>query len=232
VLTGAGVSAESGIPTFREAQSGLWARYNPEDLATPRAFQRNPQLVWEWYGWRRQMVLQAEPNPAHLALAELERSVPHFTLITQNVDNLHQRAGSRNVLQLHGSIVRARCTARETLFETWEETAEIPPRCPECGAYLRPDVVWFGEPLPEPVLTQAWEEAGRCNLLLVVGTSALVHPAASLPLAALRAGATVVEINPDTTPLSSMVHYVLRGPAGQILPSLVQKSFPNPKTVA
>ncbi len=223
-MTGAGVSAESGIPTFREAQTGLWAQYDPEELATPQAFRRNPRLVWEWYEWRRQLCAQAEPNPAHTALAHLEQIVPHFCLITQNIDGLHRRAGSRNLLELHGNVHRVRCWEEGTPFD-WPEQAgrdgDLPPRCPHCAAYLRPDVVWFGESLPEEVLTQAWQEAGRCDVMLVIGTSALVQPAASLPLVALRAGATVVEINPSETPLTPVVPFSLHGPAGEILPVLV-----------
>ena len=148
VLTGAGVSAESNIPTFREAQTGLWSKYSPEELATPQAFQRNPKLVWEWYAWRRELVAQATPNPGHLALAELEQRVPKFSLITQNVDGLHRRTGSRNVIELHGNINRTKCFDEGDIIDSWPPTAELPPRCPRCGGYLRPDVVWFGETLP------------------------------------------------------------------------------------
>jgi NAD-dependent deacetylase len=223
VLTGAGVSAESGIPTFREAQTGLWAQYEASELATPQAFQRNPRLVWDWYAWRRQLVSEADPNPAHYAIAEIETLFSHFVLITQNVDRMHQRAGSCNVLELHGNVLQVRCYDQGTVFDQWEEGETLPPKCPDCGAYLRPNVVWFGESLPEEVLTQAWEEAGQCDLMLVVGTSALVQPAASLPLVALRTGAIVAEINPSSTPLTSQVHFVLRGPAGEILPLLVER---------
>jgi NAD-dependent deacetylase len=225
-LTGAGVSAESGIPTFREAQTGLWARYDPQELATPQAFRRDPRLVWEWYTWRRGLVLQADPNPAHYALARLEQHFPDFVLITQNIDGLHRRAGSRNILELHGTVTRVRCSQEGTVFP-WPELGdnddkvELPPLCPDCGAHLRPNVVWFGESLPEDVLTRAWEEAGRCDLMLVVGTSALVQPAASLPLVSLRAGATLVEINPQETPLTHVVDFSLRGPAGDVLPALL-----------
>ncbi len=223
VLTGAGISAESGVPTFREAQTGLWAKYNPEELATPQAFRRNPKLVWEWYGWRRELVAQAKPNPGHLALAELEQRVPNFTLITQNVDGLHRRAGSRNVVELHGNIQRTICFEERQVIESWEETDQAPPRCPRCGALLRPDVVWFGESLPQSALAAAFEAAEKSDLFFAIGTSALVQPAASLPLIALEQGATLVEINPDETVLSHRMTYSLRGPAGQLLPALLKK---------
>jgi NAD-dependent deacetylase len=215
-------SAESGVPTFREAQTGLWAKYNPEELATPQAFQRNPRLVWEWYEWRRELVAQAEPNPGHLALAELEQRIPLLTLITQNVDGLHQRAGSQNIVELHGNIHRTICFEERTVVDAWPETAEVPPRCPRCGGLMRPDVVWFGESLPQEALVIAFMAAEQCDLFLSIGTSALVQPAASLPLVALEQGTAVVEINPDTTPLTPRVTHVLRGPAGQVLPTLVK----------
>lgn len=224
-LTGAGISAESHIPTFREAQTGLWARYSPEELATPQAFRRNPRLVWEWYAWRRELVAQAQPNPGHLALAELEQRLPKFTLITQNVDGLHQRAGSRHVIELHGNINRTKCFAEETLIDTWPPTPEVPPRCPHCGGYLRPDVVWFGEMLPPQTLQAAFEAARQADLFFSIGTSALVQPAASLPHEALRRGVTVVEINPDETPLTRQASYALPGPAGQILPELLKRLY-------
>src|SRR5208283_2934842 len=167
VLTGAGVSAESGVPTFRDAQTGLWANFKPEELATPRAFRRNPRLVWEWYAWRRQRVADVQPNPAHHALAEMEKLFPHFALITQNVDGLHQRAGSRSVVELHGNIGRVKCSREGTLVGQWE-TAHAVPRCARCGAPLRPDVVWFEESLPELALSAAEDAARRCRVLLVV----------------------------------------------------------------
>jgi NAD-dependent deacetylase len=222
VLTGAGVSAESGVPTFRDAQTGLWAKYSPEELATPEAFRRNPKLVWEWYAWRRELVAQAQPNPGHLALGELEQLAPQFTLITQNVDSLHQRAGSRSVVELHGSLSRIICSAERRVVEAWAETGELPPRCPQCGSYLRPDVVWFGETLPQQALEAALEAAALADVFISVGTSALVQPAASLPVIALEHNAAVVEINPERTPLTRHVTYALQGPAGQILPALVK----------
>lgn len=221
VLTGAGVSAESGVPTFRDAQTGLWAKYNPEDLATPRAFRRNPRLVWEWYAWRRELVAQAKPNPAHLALAEMEKLFPQFHLITQNVDGLHQRAGSRKVIELHGNITRTKCFNEGTIIATWPDTGEVPPKCPNCGGLLRPDVVWFEEPLPETEMDQAVQASMTCDIFLSIGTSSLVYPAASLPFTALRSGATVIEINPQPTPFTDKAHFVLNGAAGVVLPKLL-----------
>jgi len=229
-LTGAGISAESGIPTFREAQTGLWARYRPEELATPRAFRRDPRLVWEWYTWRRELVAKAAPNPGHLALAELERRLPSFILVTQNVDGLHQRAGSgcrSAIIELHGNIQRVKCFEENQLVENWEETSEIPPHCPRCGGALRPDVVWFGEALPAGALQTAWEAARASQIFLSVGTSALIEPAASLPHVALQSGSTLVEVNPNPTPLTSRAAYVLAGPAGQVLPALVEAAWPG-----
>jgi len=226
VLTGAGISAESGVPTFRDAQKGLWARYNPEDLATPEAFLRNPPLVWEWYAWRRKLVNDVAPNPGHLALAEMELHVPKLTLITQNVDGLHQRAGSRKVIELHGNIARTTCFDERTVIESWEDTGEVPPRCPRCGGMLRPDVVWFGEPLPQHALEEAMQAARACDLFFSIGTSAVVQPAASLPYEALRRGTVTVEINPEVTPLTPRVTYALHGQAGVLLPALVQAAWP------
>ncbi|WP_047866001.1 SIR2 family NAD-dependent protein deacylase [Rubrobacter aplysinae] len=220
VLTGAGISAESGVPTFRDAQTGLWEHYRPEDLATPEAFDRDPGLVWRWYAWRRELVGGVEPNAGHRALAELESLVPRFTLATQNVDGLHRRAGSHNVLELHGDISRTICS-RERLTRDPEGLEGEPPSCPECGAYLRPDVVWFGEALPVEAFETAQEEARESDLFLSVGTSSLVQPAASLPQAALSGGATVVEVNPEPTPLTPHADYTLRSPAGEALSALV-----------
>jgi NAD-dependent deacetylase len=222
VLTGAGVSAESGVPTFRDAQTGLWATFDPLELATPAAFARDPRRVWDWYAMRREMVGRVAPNPAHVALADLERQVPEFLLVTQNVDGLHQRAGSVRVVELHGNITRVRCSREGTPVAQWNDTdAAEPPRCAACGAYLRPDVVWFEEMLPVDALTAAEEAANRCDVLLVAGTSAGVYPAAALPMLARRRGALVVEVNTETTPLSAQADYALRGPAGVVLPALV-----------
>ena len=222
VLTGSGISAESGVPTFRDAQTGLWSKFKPEELATRGAFQRNPKLVWEWYAWRRELVAQAEPNPGHLALVELERRVSGFTLITQNVDGLHQRAGSRDVVELHGNITRVKCFEEDLVVPTWRETDETPPLCPRCGGRLRPDVVWFGEMLPADAIDRAVAASQSCNVFLSIGTSTLVHPAAALPFEALQHKAVVVEINPCSTPLTTRARYALRGTAGQVLPHLLQ----------
>ncbi len=226
VLTGAGISAESGVPTFR-GEGGLWRSYRPEELATPQAFRRDPELVWQWYDWRRELISACQPNAAHVTLAEMERAAeagaagPDLLLITQNVDGLHRLAGSRNVLELHGNIWRQRCTrgCRPPWTDRRVPLPEIPPRCPECGALVRPDVVWFGESLPGSVLERALAAVRRCQLMLVVGTSALVQPAASLPLLALDAGAHVIEINPQPTPLSETVREVIRQPAAVALPT-------------
>ncbi|HEX8013510.1 MAG TPA: NAD-dependent deacylase [Casimicrobiaceae bacterium] len=220
-LTGAGISAESGLATFRDALDGLWARFDPRELATPSAFARNPKLVWDWYAWRRERVAQAQPNPGHLALAALERRVPDFLLITQNVDGLHQRAGSRKVVELHGNITRVKCSREGTIVERWEAPSGEVPRCAHCGALLRPDVVWFEELLPEAALASAEDAARRCAVLIVAGTSAEVYPAAALPALARASGAIVVEVNPNETPLSATADYVLRGASGMVLPALL-----------
>jgi NAD-dependent deacetylase len=223
ILTGSGISAESGIPTFREAQTGLWAQYDPLELATPSAFQKNPGLVWEWYAWRRGLVTAAEPNPGHLALVTFERKIPDFTLITQNVDGLHQRAGHRQVIELHGNILRTRCSIDGQVVDEWPVKGDNPPHCPHCGGLLRPDVVWFGETLPPQALQQAIQAAEVCQVFISIGTSAVVEPAASLPFIALRSGADVVEVNPQPTQLTAYAAYVLSGPAGEVLPDLIQQ---------
>lgn len=227
VLTGAGVSAESGIPTFRDSQNSLWAKYRPEELASPAAFQRDPRLVWEWYDWRLQLVNQASPNPAHAALAEMEARIPDFRLITQNVDGLHQRAGSQNVVELHGSLRRARCTQEQCTFEHSSLIEDQLPTCSNCGALLRPDVVWFGETLPAAALAAAVEAAHSCEVFFSVGTSGMVEPAASLPYEALRRGAVVVEVNPLPTPLAVYTPYSFAAPAGVFLPELVRAVWPD-----
>ncbi len=222
VLTGAGVSAESGLPTFRGA-GGLWRGRDPMSLATPEAFAADPQLVWEFYNWRRGLVAQAEPNPAHLALAELARRVPRLSLITQNVDRLHQRAGSPAVIELHGNLAEVRCTRCERTTDRGTEPLPPLPSCDACGGLLRPAVVWFGEALP----ALAWQAAERAvldaDLLLIVGTSALVYPAASLTHTARLANHPqfVIEINLEPTPASDSVDIGLYGPAGTLLPKLL-----------
>jgi len=219
VLTGAGVSAESGVPVFRGPQ-GLWRQFRPEELATPQAFARDPKLVWEWYDWRRQLVARCRPNPAHLTLARMEQVLPEMTLVTQNVDGLHQRAGSHHVLELHGNIWRTRCVQEGTATSLADvPLPEIPPRC-RCGALLRPDVVWFGESLDPRILQTAMEAASRAEVMLVVGTSAAVYPAAQLPIVALENGAYVIEVNPETTSLSPLAHERWAEPAGKGLPRL------------
>ncbi|NPA32319.1 MAG: NAD-dependent deacylase [Aquificae bacterium] len=201
-LTGAGISAESGIPTFR-GKDGLWKRFKPEELATPEAFFRNPKLVWEWYDYRRQLIAKAEPNEGHRILARMEREFPNFYLITQNVDGLHQRAGSRKVIELHGNIWKVRCTeCGKEDYDYRVPLPEIPPRCDACGGLLRPGVVWFGESLPPDALMKAEKLARDADVFLVVGTSGVVYPAAELPYIAKEFGATVIEVNPEQTPIS------------------------------
>lgn len=222
VLTGAGISAESGIPTFRDALTGLWSKFSPEELATPEAFERDPETVWSWYEWRRQLIRQAQPNAGHLALVELARRVPCLTLVTQNVDGLHQRAGSAGVLEYHGNILRDRCTIEQIIAERSEDARTGLPRCAACGGLLRPDVVWFGEAIPLGPMTLAGAAAEDCDVFLSVGTSSLVYPAAGLAEVALRRRATVIEINPNATDLSPHADLVLAGPSGQVLPALLQ----------
>ena len=219
-FTGAGISAESGLSTFRDKQTGLWAKYKPEDLATPQAFRRNPRMVWEWYEWRRSFVAEAQPNPGHHALAQIETARPGFFLATQNVDGLHVRAGSRNLVELHGNIRRTVCFEHRHPAESWAPVDEPPPRCAACGSLLRPDVVWFGEALPAGAMKRAQEEAMQCDLFLSIGTSTMVYPAAELPFIAGSNGAMVVEINPDLTPLSKNADFTLRAKAGEALPAL------------
>ena len=223
-LTGAGISAESGVPTFREAQTGLWAQYDPTDLATPEAYARDPATMWSWYCWRRNKVLSVEPNAGHHALVALQAMVPELLVATQNVDQLHQRAGSQTVIELHGTIMRARCFARGHMADAWPEpdTPE-PPLCPICSSPLRPDVVWFGESLPPEAIQRAWQAASRCDVLLSIGTSSVVYPAAGIAEVALQHGACVIEVNPDETPLSQSASFVLRGPAGEVLPRVVEQ---------
>ena len=221
VLTGAGISAESGIPTFRDALTGLWEKFRPEDLATPEAFERDPKFVWDWYEFRRELLRKAEPNPGHYALAGLAHLVPKLTLVTQNVDGLHQRAGSGGVLEYHGNILRDRCTIEQVVAARSRDSHHGLPRCAACGGLLRPDVVWFGEAIPAGTMLAAAEAAADCDVFLSVGTSSLVYPAAGLAEAVLRAGATVIEINPGRTPLSQAADIALAGPSGVLLPRVV-----------
>jgi NAD-dependent deacetylase len=222
VLTGAGISAESGVPTFRDAQTGIWAKFRAEDLATPEAFHRNPSQVWQWYEWRRGLVREAEPNAGHRALVTLATLVPRLTLVTQNVDGLHQRAGSSGVIEYHGNILRDRCTVEGVIADRAPHLTSGLPECARCGGLLRPDVVWFGEAIPAPALLAAEQAAIDCDAFFSIGTSALVYPAAALAERALRSGATVIEINPAPTDLSPLADHVLRGPSGTLLPRLVE----------
>jgi len=220
VLTGAGVSAESGVPTFRDAQEGLWARYRAEDLATPEAFLADPALVWRWYRWRRGIVAGVEPNPGHHALATLAALVPRLTLVTQNVDNLHQRAGSTDVIEFHGNIFDDRCFADGTL-QAGDDTLDVP-LCQDCGSPLRPGVVWFGEAIPERALDVSCAAAADCDVFLSVGTSSAVYPAAGLADIARESDAMLVEINPNPTPQASRFDFALAGKSGLVLPELIE----------
>ncbi len=222
VMTGSGASAESGVPTFREAQTGLWARFRPEELATPEAFMANPERVWNWYAWRRELVARAEPNAGHYALAAMERHYDEFALITQNVDGLHQRAGSRDPIEFHGNIDRTLCFDERKPVTDWEHQEDVPPRCPDCGAWLRPGVVWFGEAIPPEALRRSQAACAEADVFFSVGTSSLVYPAADLAETALRAGAVVVEVNVNDTPLSSLADYCLKGPSGDVLPAIAR----------
>ncbi|MBM3129122.1 MAG: NAD-dependent deacylase [Chloroflexi bacterium] len=224
-LTGAGVSAESGVPTFRDAQTGLWAKYDPTQLATAGAFARDPKLVWEWYEWRRAQRRDTQPNAGHFALAAMAKLFPAFVIVTQNIDGLHQRAGSPDVIELHGNLQRNRCSHENVIIDRAQARTRNDGllACPRCGAYLRPDVVWFGETLPRDALERAFAETTRCDALFTIGTSGIVEPAASLPRYAKRAGACVVEINPEETPLSAIADVVVRGKSGEVLPEIVER---------
>jgi len=238
VFTGAGVSAESGVPTFRDDLTGLWARFDAQQLATPEAFEADPDLVWGWYEWRRARVRQARPNPGHHAIADLERLVDETVVVTQNVDDLHERAGSAAPIHLHGSLFAPRCSAdaSHALPESGSETEPDlgdgsripPPRCLDCGAPGRPGVVWFGEALPEAGLADAIEAAFGCDVLLTVGTSGVVYPAADIPRVTERAGGAVIQVNPQPTPLDGICTVNLRGTAAAILPALVAAARARP----
>lgn len=224
VLTGAGISAESGVPTFR-GEEGLWKKFRPEELANFDAFIRNPKLVWEWYRYRRKLIHEVKPNPGHHALVDLERVARDFTLVTQNIDNLHRRAGSKSVVELHGNIERAYCIeCGEAAAGTEMENLSGVPKCRMCNGIVRPDVVWFGENLPVEAFSKAEAAARRCELFFSIGTSAVVYPAASLPFTALNSGAYVVEINRESTDLSSRANETLFGNAGEILPDLLSQA--------
>lgn len=219
VFTGAGISAESGIPTFR-GKDGLWQKYRAEELATPFAFESDPKKVWEWYDWRRQLIKKANPNSAHIVMAEMEKYYTNFNIITQNVDGLHRRAGNANVIELHGNIWRAKCIKEDRTFDFYDvPLREIPPRC-KCGSLIRPDVVWFGEAMPIKEVKRAFSLVEECEVMLVVGTSALVQPAANLPFIAKTNNALIIEINIDPTPVSNIADVSLFGKAGKIVPEI------------
>jgi NAD-dependent deacetylase len=232
VFTGAGISAESGIPTFRDALTGLWARYDPEELATPQAFRADPELVWGWYEWRRALVSRAQPNAGHVAVAAIEARVPGTVVVTQNVDDLHERAGSTAPIRLHGSLFAPRCSVCSAPAQLGEDPppAEAgrvpPPACGSCGGLIRPGVVWFGESLPEEALARAVAAASSCDLLLAVGTSGVVHPAAGIPVTAARHGAMVIQVNPQPTALDKIASLNIRGSAASVLPALVAAAWP------
>ncbi len=228
VLTGAGMSAESGIPTFREALTGLWEQYDPAELATPQAFRADPARVFGWYVARWRMVRDVAPHPGHVALAAMQDRVPEFTVVTQNVDRLHQRAGVRDVVELHGALEAFRCWDAGHGFDVTTLDAPPadgpvePPRCGECGAVVRPGVVWFGEMLPPEMLRRAEAVVGACDALIVVGTSAQVYPAAGLPHLAPAAGATIIEVNPERTAVSTLADRSVHAKAGEFLPAVVE----------
>ena len=233
VFTGAGVSAESGIPTFRDKQTGLWENFDAAELATPAAFARDPAFVWGWYEWRRALVLKARPNAGHLSLAAMQMKVPHFTLITQNVDDLHERAGSRNVIHLHGELSKPYCECCRQPFAYSQAIPDVPltggrlepPRCVSCDSKIRPGVVWFGEALPQNQWSAAFSAVRRSDFFISCGTSGLVQPAASLIDTAIDAGATTLQINPNPTEMDGSVTFVIRGTAARVLPQLVSEAW-------
>ena len=222
VTTGAGMSKESGIPTFRDAPSSLWANYNPEDLATEAGFKKDPPLVWNWYVERRNQISQKSPHAGHYAVAEMEPLFESFTVITQNIDDLHRKAGSKNLIEVHGNIFRFKCFDNHHPVDHLPDTKETPPRC-DCGSYIRPDVVWFGEMLREDDLDRAFGALSNCEVILVVGTSGLVYPAAGFPGVAKSYGAYVVEVNPEETPITDIADVFVKGPAGETLPAIVER---------
>jgi NAD-dependent deacetylase len=220
VLTGAGISAESGVPTFR-GEGGLWKQFRAVDLATPEAFSRDPKLVWEFYNWRRELIAPLSPNPGHFALTEIESRIQRFTLITQNIDGLHQKAGSHNIVELHGNLWKVRCTGCKTVIEDRRIPLPELPTCESCGSLLRPHVVWFGEMLDSLVMDSAYEAIADCDLMMVIGTSGTVQPAASMGVQAKRNGAAVAEINLEPTPYSDLYNISISGKSGEILPQLL-----------
>lgn len=220
ILTGAGISAESGVPTFR-GKDGLWKNYRAEELATPEAFHRNPKLVWEWYNWRRELIASLNYNAAHKALTIMEERFPSFTLITQNVDGLHRKAGSKNIIEIHGNIWMVKCTGCGRISENLDVPIQILPYCSLCGSLIRPNVVWFGEALPKDTLEKAVAAAESCEFMWIIGTSGVVQPAASFSYYAKKKEVYVVEVNLETTPLSDIANETLLGKAGEILPLFV-----------
>lgn len=230
VFTGAGASAESGIPTFRDALTGLWENFDPMALATPQAFDENPPFVWGWYEWRRALVANCEPNPAHYAIAEMQNYLSSLVVVTQNVDDLHERAGAKDIVRLHGSMHHPYCRDCHLPYTLGPVTRgggeEVPPpQCPQCQGLVRPGVVWFGESLPSDAWERALEEAAQCDVLLSVGTSSVVYPAADIPRLAKEQGACLVQVNPDETGLEPFLDFSLQGPAGEILPALVEAAY-------
>lgn len=226
-LTGAGVSAESGIPTFRDAMAGLWSQYRPEELATPEGFDRDPELVWRWYEWRRGIVSRTHPNAGHHALRNLQDCLTDPILVTQNVDGLHQRAGNEQTIELHGNLFRNLCSRDMHAVTAGQLIPGVPPRCTRCGSFIRPGVVWFGEMLPAEALERAREAARRCNVFFSIGTSSQVYPAAELAEIALGGGAIIVEVNPERTALTAYAEFVLSSPSGAALPEIARRLGPN-----
>ncbi|GAB1419932.1 NAD-dependent deacylase [Anaerolineales bacterium] len=232
ITTGAGVSQESGIPTFRDALDGLWERYDPTELATPAAFEKNPKLVWDCYQYRRQLIHQSQPNAGHFAISALQAQHPDLVIITQNIDSLHELAGSKGLIHLHGSIDEYRCSAncqgRQVLIDldSLPDKTASPPKCPNCGQYVRPNIVWFGESLQENKIHTAYDASAACNLMIVIGTSGQVQPAASLPMLAKQAGAKLIEINPQPTPINALADIIISERSGHAMPAIVE-AFQN-----
>jgi NAD-dependent deacetylase len=222
VTTGAGMSKESGIPTFRDAPGALWADYNPEELATPEGFLRDPSLVWRWYVARREMMAACKPHAGHYALAELETLFDDYILLTQNIDNLHRVAGSSELVEVHGNVFRYKCFDNHHAVEALPAGGAEPPLC-HCGSMIRPDVVWYGEMLDADNVERAFEALSRCDVVLVVGTSGIVYPAAGFPGAAKQSGASVIEVNPERTPITEVADVFVQAGAGEALPPLVER---------
>ena len=221
VSTGAGMSKESGIPTFRDAPNALWEKFDPEKLASPEGFLEDPPLVWKWYEERRRMISRVAPNPGHFAIAALEDRFDRFVVVTQNIDDLHRKAGSKNVVEMHGNIFRYKCFDMGHAIEELPAGGDVPPRC-RCGSMIRPDVVWFGEILPQSALERAFAAIETCDVMLVVGTSGIVYPVAGFPAMARRVGAKIIEVNPERTEITPLADEFLMGPAGEVLPILAE----------